>query len=60
MLAGGAVTEHLLGDLVDATLAANPPEHDPDDPNGYDHPFRPLRRWNPDDARRWLSFLAHH
>ncbi|GAA4630811.1 NACHT domain-containing protein [Actinoallomurus vinaceus] len=55
-----AVTEHLLDDLVDATLAANPPEHDPDDPNDYDHPFRPLRRWDPDDARRWLSFLAHH
>lgn len=55
-----AVTEHLLDDLVDATLAANPAEHDPDDPNDYGHPFRPHHTWDPDDARRWLSFLARH
>lgn len=55
-----AITEHLLDDLVDAALSANPPEHDPDDPDDFDHPFRPRRQWNADDAQRWLSFLARH
>jgi hypothetical protein len=55
-----AITEHLLDDLVGAALAVNPPEHDPDDPDDFDHPFRPRRRWDPGEAQRWLSFLAHH
>lgn len=55
-----AITEHLLDDLVDAALSANPPEHDPDDPDDFDHPFRPRHRWSAEDAQRWLSFLARH
>ncbi|MEW9530169.1 NACHT domain-containing protein [Microbispora sp. NPDC049125] len=55
-----AVTEHLLDNLVQATFAAIPPEQDTADPHDHDHPFRPRREWNPDDAKRWLSFIAHH
>ena len=55
-----AITRHLLDDLVGAALSANPPEHNPDDPDDFDHPFRPRRHWDPGDAQRWLSFLAHH
>jgi hypothetical protein len=55
-----AVTDHLLDNLVHAAFSATPPDHDPDDPYDHEHPFRPRRAWDPDDARRWLSFLAHH
>ena len=51
-----AITEHLLDDLVHAALS----QHDPDDPHDHDHPFWPRHAWNADDAKRWLSFLAHH
>lgn len=48
-----AVVEHLLDHLVAALVSANPPR-------GGEHPFRPRRAWDPADATRWLTFLAHH
>ena len=50
-----AVVEHLLDHLVAALISVNPPR-------GGDgaHPFRPRRAWEPTDATRWLTFLAHH
>jgi hypothetical protein len=52
-----AITGHLLASLVDALIGANPPTS-----GGQrdDHPFQPRHRWNPDDARRWLGYLACH
>jgi hypothetical protein len=52
-----AITCHLLASLVDALIGANPPTS-----GGQrdDHPFQPRHRWNPDDARRWLGYLACH
>lgn len=52
-----AVTSHLLSSLVGALTAANATASGrPSDA----HPFRPRRRWNPDDAHRWLGYLARH
>jgi hypothetical protein len=51
-----AITDHLLDDLVHATLS----EHDLDDLRDHHHPFEPRHLWAADDAKRWLSFLAHH
>ncbi|WP_204061624.1 NACHT domain-containing protein [Microbispora corallina] len=55
-----AVTDHLLDNLVQATFAAAPPDDDPYEQHEHDHPFRPRRAWDPEAARRWLSFVAHH
>jgi hypothetical protein len=51
-----AMIEHLLDDLVEATLS----EYDHDDLPDHDHPFWPRRLWHAADAKHWLSFLAHH
>lgn len=48
------VIDHLLDHLVDAAITANPPRHNDDE-----HPFRPRRSWDPVDATKWLTFLAH-
>jgi hypothetical protein len=50
-----AIVEHLLDHLVDALISVNPPR----DGHGT-HPFRPRHFWDPTDATRWLTFLAHH
>ena len=52
-----AIMDHLLNNLVQAAIRANPPSS-PD--SASDHPFRPRHAWDPRDAKRWLSFLAHH
>ena len=49
-----AIVEHLLDHLVDALISVNPARGDDE------HPFRPRHAWNPVDAERWLTFLAHH
>jgi NACHT domain len=51
-----AVTEHLLDHLIPAAIQVNPPQLDHD----LGHPFRPRHRWEPNDAQRWLAFLAGH
>jgi hypothetical protein len=51
-----AIIEHLLDHLVEALIVVNPARHKDDD----EHPFRPARAWEPADATRWLTFLAHH
>ncbi|MEU4765083.1 hypothetical protein AB0H12_17670 [Actinosynnema sp. NPDC023794] len=48
-----AVVEHLLDHLVAALISVNPPRDG-------EHVFRPRRAWEPTDATRWLTFLAHH
>ncbi|MBP2706901.1 NACHT domain-containing protein [Microbispora sp. RL4-1S] len=55
-----AVIDHLLDNLVQASFAATPPDDDPAERHEHDHPFRPQRSWDPDEARRWLSFVARH
>jgi hypothetical protein len=50
-----AIIEHLLDHLVKALIVANPARNKDDE-----HPFRPTRAWEPADATRWLTFLAHH
>lgn len=54
----GQITDHLFDHLVHAVITANRPHRRADaQPH---HPFRPHRSWAPEDARRWLSFLADH
>ncbi len=54
----GEITDHLFDHLVQAVITTNRPQHLADaQPH---HPFRPHRSWAPEDARRWLSFLADH
>ena len=48
------VEDHLLEELIPAVVEARPPSDDPADS------LRPTHRWNPADARRWLSYLAGH
>ena len=50
------ITKHLLGRLVPTLfdVKARPPDPDTEDP------FQPRHTWEPDDASRWLSFLARH
>jgi hypothetical protein len=55
-----AVAEYLLKNLIHSALSTVAAEHDPDDTRYNDHPFRPRHVWDPDDAERWLSFVAHH
>nr|WP_191909974.1 NACHT domain-containing protein [Microbispora cellulosiformans] len=55
-----AVTEHLLDNLVQATFSAAPPDDDPGERHEHDHPFRPQRSWDPEEARGRLAFVAHH
>ncbi|MFI0405522.1 NACHT domain-containing protein [Actinomadura sp. 3N508] len=45
---------HLFDQLIPALIAARPPNNNPTEP------FRPRRRHDPDQARRWLGYLAHH
>jgi hypothetical protein len=52
------ITDHLLDHLVDALVTGNPSRTGGGDDEH--HPFRPHRTWAPEDARRWLSFLARH
>ncbi|GAA0378988.1 NACHT domain-containing protein [Acrocarpospora corrugata] len=54
-----SITEHLLDNLVHAAFATVLPEDEQAVVRGG-HPFRPRRGWDPDDAKRWLSFLARH
>lgn len=49
------IIDHLLDHLIEALIAGNPPRD-----NDSDHPFRPVRAWDPTDAERWLAFLAQH
>ncbi|GIH21910.1 NACHT domain-containing protein [Acrocarpospora phusangensis] len=53
-----SLTEHLLDNLVHAAFATALPEEEQTAVRG--HPFRPRRSWDPDEAKRWLSFLARH
>lgn len=52
-----AITRHLLDHLIEALIAANPPawrgESD-------DRISQPRRRWDADDASRWLGYLGSH
>jgi hypothetical protein len=48
-----ALRAHLFDRLIPAVIAMRPPSADPADP------FRPCRHHNPDDARRWLTYIAH-
>lgn len=48
-----AIEDHLWDELIPAVLEARPPTGDPAEL------LRPRRSWDPDDVRRWLSFLAH-
>ncbi|MEU6721542.1 NACHT domain-containing protein [Nonomuraea sp. NPDC046802] len=47
-----ALRSHLLNEVIPALIATRPPSA-----GRVDH-FRPRRRWDPDAARRYLSFLA--
>lgn len=48
-----ALRAHLLDQLIPALIAARRPSDDPADP------FRPRHSHHPDQARQWLSYLAH-
>ncbi len=54
------ITNHLLDHLSQAVITANRPDRTNNDQDRQDHPFRPRHTWNPADAQRWLSFLAHY
>ncbi|MFI9836164.1 NACHT domain-containing protein [Nonomuraea sp. NPDC051941] len=43
---------HLFDQLIPALIASRLPSDDPAEP------FRPHRKWDPDQARRWLTYLA--
>ncbi|HEX5494177.1 MAG TPA: NACHT domain-containing protein [Mycobacteriales bacterium] len=47
-----AIQHHLLDQLIPTIHATRPPTDD------RAEPFRPLHAWDPDDARRWLGYLA--
>lgn len=50
------ITKHLLDRLVPTLFdaAARPPERD------TKYPFQPRKAWEPEDASRWLAFVARH
>ncbi|TDB96617.1 NACHT domain-containing protein [Actinomadura sp. 7K534] len=48
-----ALQTHLFDQLIPAVITARPPSKDP-----ADH-FRPRKRRDPEDTRRWLAYLAH-
>ncbi|MGV9374216.1 NACHT domain-containing protein [Nonomuraea sp. NPDC003707] len=43
---------HLFDQLIPALIASRLPSDDPAEP------FRPHRKWDPDQVRRWLTYLA--
>ena len=47
-----ALRSHLFDQLIPARIKAHPPSDDPAEP------FRPRRLHDPDDTRRWLTYLA--
>jgi hypothetical protein len=49
-----ALRAHLLDQLIEALIDTRPPSDDPADL------FRPRRRHDPAQVRRWLGYLAHH
>lgn len=44
--------DHLCDQLIPALVSSRPPADHPA------QPFRPLRSWQPDEVRRWLTWLA--
>ncbi|QXJ24051.1 hypothetical protein AGRA3207_005302 [Actinomadura graeca] len=49
-----ALRAHLFDRLIPALITARPPGDNPAEP------FRPRRRHDPEQVRRWLGYLAHH
>jgi hypothetical protein len=49
-----ALQAHLFDQLIPALIRTRPPRTDPADP------FRPRKRHDPQQAIRWLGYLAHH
>jgi hypothetical protein len=49
-----ALRAHLFDQLIPALITARPPAND------RVELFRPRRRYDPDQVRRWLGYLAHH
>ncbi|WP_242895240.1 NACHT domain-containing protein [Actinomadura litoris] len=52
--AEAALQAHLFDRLIPSLIAARPPSDNPAEP------FRPRHRYDPDQVRRWLGYLAHH
>lgn len=52
---GDAATlnDHLCDRLIPALVGSRPPADDPAEP------FRPLHSWDPEQVRRWLTYLSH-